>query len=109
MARVVVLFEAHALAVQRSIDLVSLETQALEVGVVLAPAVGDRSGEVVAQQPQPVGSEQSAAHELCAPPGHLSDLSVRRAGGFDRRDHGSEWISRPCRRSCTAGAHRQAG
>jgi hypothetical protein len=64
VAGVVVLLQAEGLAIERAVDVVALDAQAGEVGVVLAPAVGDRLGEVVAQQPQAVGSEQAAAHEL---------------------------------------------
>jgi hypothetical protein len=42
VAGVVVLLEAEGLAVERAVDVVALDAQAGEVGVVLASAVGDR-------------------------------------------------------------------
>ncbi len=62
MARVVVLLEPQRLAVQRAVDVLELEAQPGELGVVLVPALRHGARELIAQESQPLVSEQAASH-----------------------------------------------
>ena len=57
---VVVLFEARRLAVDRAVDVLLLVSEALDLGVVLAPVLADRPREIEAQQPQAIRGRRSA-------------------------------------------------
>jgi hypothetical protein len=61
---VVVLLQPQRLAVERSVELFDLVLEALEPSVVLAPVLGDRLRQVIAEEAQALGAEDAPAHEV---------------------------------------------
>ncbi len=61
---IVVFLEPQRLAVEAPVEIVALTLEAVKLGVVVAPVLGDGLGEVVAQQAQALGPEQPPPHEV---------------------------------------------
>ncbi len=84
-----------------AVDVLELEAQPGELGVVVAPALRDGARELVAQESQPLGAEQAASHELeeLVEDQFLLDLkgprvpgdSPRRCRGSPRSGSGTSW------------------